>query len=82
MPEVHIYVTKPPEKDVPPLEDVGDALRKLSCVSRVETDPTGSVVAVSFEGGRAEQQEIGRAIEEVGYEVSKLSVRTDDFPKG
>jgi hypothetical protein len=30
----------------------------------------------------AEQQEIERAIEEVGYELSRLSVRTDDFPRG
>ena len=46
MPDVHIYVTKPPEKDVP-------ALRKLSHVSGVEVDSTGSAVAVSFEGERA-----------------------------
>lgn len=39
-----------------------------------------SVVAVSFEGGRAEQQEIERAVEEAGYEVSRLSVRSD-FPR-
>jgi len=37
------------------------------------------VVAVSFEGGQAEQQEIKRAIEEAGYEISRLSVRSDDF---
>ncbi len=30
----------------------------------------------------AEQQEIDCAIEEAGYELSRLSVRTDDFPRG
>jgi hypothetical protein len=34
------------------------------------------VVAVSFEGGRAEREEIERAVEEAGYEISRLSVRT------
>jgi hypothetical protein len=34
------------------------------------------VVAVSFEGGKAEQEAIERAVEEAGYEVSRLSVKT------
>ena len=81
MPEVHFYVTRPPEREgVPALEDVGNTLRKLSHVFGVEVDPSGSVVAVSFEGGRDEQHEIERTIEEAGYEVSRLSVRTDDLP--
>jgi hypothetical protein len=33
-------------------------------------------VAVSFEGGKTEQEAIERAVEEAGYEVSRLSVRT------
>jgi hypothetical protein len=33
-------------------------------------------VAVSFEGGKTEQDEIKRTVEETGYEVSRLSVRT------
>ena len=48
--------------------------------SEARADPTASAVAVSFEGGRAEQQEIERAVEEAGYEVSRLSVRSD-FPR-
>jgi copper chaperone CopZ len=55
-------------------------LKRLEHVSEARADPTGNVVAVSFEGGRAEQQEIERAIEEAGYEVSRLSVRSD-FPR-
>jgi hypothetical protein len=34
------------------------------------------VVAVSYEGGKAEQEEIERAVEEAGYEISRLSVRS------
>jgi copper chaperone CopZ len=39
------------------------------------------VIAVTFEGGRAEKQEIKRAVEQVGYKVSRLSVRSE-FPGG
>jgi copper chaperone CopZ len=46
-------------------------------VYEAKVDPTGNVVAVSFEGGQDEQQEIERTIEETGYEISRLSVRTD-----
>jgi hypothetical protein len=38
-------------------------------------------VAVSFEGGQAEQDAIERAVEDAGYEVSRLSVRSD-FTEG
>ncbi len=55
-------------------------MKRLEHVSEARADPIASVVAVSFEGGRAEQQEIERAIEEAGYEVSRLSVRSD-FPR-
>jgi len=82
VPDVHFYVNRPPEKEgVAALEDVGDGLGRLDHVSGVEVDPTANVVAVSFEGGRAEQEEIGRAIEEAGYEISRLSVRTDYPPE-
>ncbi len=77
MPEVHVYVNRPPEKDVSALEDVEDVLRRLGHVSEARVDPVANVVAVSFEGGRTEQEEIERAIEEAGYEVSRLSIRTD-----
>ena len=81
MPEIHFYVTRVPEReDVPALGDVADDLRKLSNVSEISANLSESVIAVSFEGGRDEQQEIERAIEEAGYEISRLSVRTDDFP--
>ncbi len=78
MPDIHVYVNRPSEMDVP-LEGLEDVLKRLEHVSEARADPTASVVAVSFEGGRAEQQEIVRAIEEAGFEVSRLSVRSD-FP--
>jgi copper chaperone CopZ len=74
--DVHIYVTRPAGKEVATLEDIEAVLRKLDYVSGVEGSPTESVVAVSFEGGKAEQEEIKRTVEETGYEVSRLSVRT------
>ena len=80
MPDIHVYVNRPSEQDVPALEGLEDVLNRLEHVSEARADPTGNVVAVSFEGSGAEQQEIVRAIEEVGYEVSRFSVRSD-FPR-
>jgi hypothetical protein len=75
VPEVHVYVTKPQDKDVPALEDVDNALRRLSHVSEAKAYPTYSMVSVSFKGGRNEEAEIERTIEETGYEISRLSGR-------
>ncbi len=74
--DVHVYVTIPAEKVGATLEDIEGALSKLDYVSGVEVSTAGNVVAVSFEGGREEREEIERAVEEAGYEVSRLSVRT------
>jgi len=59
------------------MEDLGAALMKLDHVSGVDVNAPGNVVAVSFEGGKVEQEEIKRAVEEAGYEISRLSVRTE-----
>jgi copper chaperone CopZ len=77
MPDTHFYVTKPPEKDVPALESLEGVLQKLEPVSEARANPTTGVVAVTFAGGRAEQQEIERVIKEAGYVVSRRSVRSD-----
>jgi len=74
--DVHIYVSRPAEKEGTALEDLAQALRKLDYVSDVDVNSPGNVVAVSFEGGKAEQEAIKRAVEEAGYEVSRLSVRS------
>ncbi len=79
MPDVHVYVNKPPGKETSGLEDLEDAVKKLDYVSEVSVDPEGSVVAVSFEGDLEEREGIEHAIEEAGYEVQRLSVRTT-FP--
>jgi len=81
VPDIHVYVTRPSEKDVPAFDVLEDVVKRLEHVSEAKANPTGNVVAVTFEGGRAEKQEIKRAIEEVGYEISRLSVRSD-FPRG
>lgn len=79
MPDVHVYVNKPPGKETSGLEDLEDAVKKLDYVSEISVDPEGSVVAVSFEGDLEEREGIEHTIEEAGYEVQRLSVRTT-FP--
>jgi len=75
--DVHVYVNRPAGKEgTTDLEDLQEALRKLEYVSEVELDPPGNVVAVSFEGGHPEQEAIEHAVEEAGYEVSRISVRS------
>ena len=76
MADVHVYVTRPAHKEGATLEDIEGILRKLDYVSGVELSPTENVVAVSFEGGKAEQEEIKDTVEGAGYEVSRLSVRS------
>ena len=76
MADVHVYVNRPAGKEGTALEDIEKALRELDYVSDVDLNPPGNVVAVSFEGGKAEQEQIKRAVEEAGYEVSRLSVRS------
>ena len=77
MEDVHVYVNRPAEKEDTALEDLGEALRALGYVSDVDLNPPGNVVAVSYEGGKEEREAIKRAVEEAGYEVSRLSVRSD-----
>lgn len=81
MRDVHVYFNRPAGKEGAGLEDLEEGLRNLEHVSEVRFDPSGNVVAVSFEGGQAEQEAIERAVEDAGYEVSRLSVRTD-FTEG
>lgn len=76
MADVHVYFNRPADKEGADLEDLKESLRKLEHVSGVRFDPSGNVVAVSFEGGQAEQEAIERAVAEAGYEVSRISVRT------
>jgi copper chaperone CopZ len=80
--DVHVYVTRPAQKEDTTLEEIEGVLRKLEYVSGVEASPAGNVVAVTFEGGKAEQEEIKRTVEETGYKVSRLSVRTTFTDEG
>jgi copper chaperone CopZ len=76
MTDVHVYYNRPAGKEGADLEDLKEGLTNLEHVSEVRFDPSGNVVAVSFEGGQAEQEAIERAVEEAGYEVSRISVRS------
>ncbi len=81
MEDVHVYIDRPAGKEDADLEDLGEALRELDHVSDVHIDASGNVVAVSYEGGKAGRETIERAVEEAGYGVSRLSVRSD-FEEG
>ncbi len=73
MPDLVVWVTKSGDKQAPGLEDVGQEVRNLDHVSEVEVSVVGSAIHVLFEGGKAEQEEIERAIREAGYEIFKIS---------
>ncbi len=81
MEDVHVFVDRPAGKEDTDLEDLEEALRALDHVSSVEVNSPGNVVALSYEGGKAERETITRAVEEAGYGVSRLSVRSD-FEEG
>jgi copper chaperone CopZ len=74
--DVHVYVNRTAAKEGTTLEDIEEALRNLDYVSDVDVNAPGNVIAVSFEGGKAEQEEIKETVEGTGYEVSRLSVRS------
>jgi len=73
VPDVVVWVTKPSDKDVPGLEAVGQEVRNLNHLSEAEASVTGSAIHVSFEGGKAEQEEVEQVIQEAGYEIFKVS---------
>jgi len=75
--DVHVYVDRPAGKGDSDLDDLGEALRGLDHVSDVRVDVSGNAVAVSYEGGTEGREAIERAVEEAGYAVSRLSVRSD-----
>ena len=75
MPDLMVWVTKPAGEDVPGLESLGEEVRGLDHVSEVDVRTEGSVVHVSFEGGKPEQEQIEGAIREAGYEIFKVSHR-------
>jgi copper chaperone CopZ len=74
--DVHVYVNRTAAKEGTSFEDIEEALGKLDYISDVVVRPAENLVAVSFEGGNAEKEGIKQAIEEVGYEVSRLSIRS------
>ncbi|HEX5849660.1 MAG TPA: heavy-metal-associated domain-containing protein [Rubrobacter sp.] len=76
MADVHVYVNRTAAHEGTNLEDIEEALRQLDYVSHVEANPVGNVVAVSFEGGKTEQEGIKDAVESIGYEVSRFSKRS------
>ena len=74
MTDAHVYFNRPADKEGGDLQDLKEALRNLEHVSEVRFDPSGNVVAVSFEVRRSRRR--SSAVEDAGYEVSRLLVRT------
>lgn len=72
MPDIMVWLTQPGGESTSGLEDVGRQVEELGHVSWVDVRTEGSVVHLSFEGGRAEQEEGELAIREAGYEVFKV----------
>ena len=70
-----VWVTKPGDEDVPGMKSLGGEVGRLDHVSEVDVRTEGSIVHVSFEGGKAEQEEIEDAIRKAGYEIFKVSHR-------
>jgi copper chaperone CopZ len=77
MPDIHVYVDRPANKEDAALEDLEAAITKLDHVSDVDVNAPGNVVAVTFEGGKTEREDIERVVEEAGYGISRVSVRSD-----
>lgn len=75
VPDVMLWMTKRDGEGVPSLEDVGDQVGGLGYVTEVDVRTEGGVMHVSFEGGKAEQEEIEGTIREAGYEIFKASHR-------
>lgn len=57
------------------------ALARLGFVEEVNADPAKELVAVSYEGGEAELEEIGEAVREAGYEF-ELSPGAEEVAEG
>jgi hypothetical protein len=75
VPDMMVWVTKPGDEDAPGLQSLGVEVGRLDHVSEVDVRTEGSVVHISFEGGKGEQEEIEGAIRQAGYEIFKVSHR-------
>jgi copper chaperone CopZ len=76
MPDVTLVVRSLAES-----ERLERALARLGFVAEVNVDPAKGLVAVSYEGGETELEEIGRIIEEAGYEY-ELSPGAGEVAEG
>ncbi len=65
MPDITLVVRDLAEAGEP--ERLERALARLGFVGEVNVDPAKELLAVSYEGGEAELEEIGRVVEEAGY---------------
>lgn len=68
MPDVTLVVRG--VSDAEEAEKLERTLTRLGSVQLVNVDPEKGLVAVSYEGGETELEEIGDAIESAGYDYS------------
>lgn len=66
MPDVTLIVED--LRDAAGAERLERALGRLGSVNEANADPDKGIVAISYEGGEKELEEIGHAIEEAGHE--------------
>jgi copper chaperone CopZ len=66
LPDVTLSLKQAP--DTGDAERVERALKRLGCVDLVNVDAEKELVAISYTGGPDELAEIGRAIQDAGYE--------------
>ena len=74
MTDVHVYINRPADKEDADLEDLKESLVKLEHVSEVRFDPSGNVVAVSFEVRRSRRRSSAPS--------KKPAMRSHGFPSG
>ncbi len=72
-----VWVTKPDDTHVPDLETLSEVVRQLDHVSEVDVRTDGSVMDVSFEGGKTEQEEIEDPVRGQATRCSKFRMEKE-----
>ena len=66
MPDITLKVTE--LSDTEGAERLEGTLKKLEFVSEANADPEKGLVAVSYDGGEAEQERLEQTVKEAGYD--------------
>ncbi len=66
MPDITLKVAE--LSDVEEAGRLERALKRLDFVGEANADPEKGLVAISYDGGEAEQESLGQAVKEAGYD--------------